>query len=91
MDPRIRIARRDNNFFIDVYNMHTGSISSSKEYSVVYGHKDGSGSLDFTHDEGSYGYSATKWNYSHYRQLVFGDELQEFNFKDNFFSSLPPA
>tara|TARA_B110000240_G_scaffold195920_1_gene246626 strand:- start:739 stop:1812 length:1074 start_codon:yes stop_codon:yes gene_type:complete len=68
------------NFFIDVYNMHTGSISSSKEYSLVYGHRDGSGSLDFTHDEGSYGYSATKWNYSHYRQLVFGDELQEFNF-----------
>jgi len=68
------------NFFVDVYNMHTGSISASKEYSIAYGHRDGSGSLDFTNDEGSYGYSATKWNYSHYRQLVFGDELQEFNF-----------
>ena len=68
------------NFFMDVYNMHTGSISSSKEYSLAYGHKDGSGSLDFTNDTGSFGYSATKWNYSHYRQLVFGDELQEFNF-----------
>ena len=68
------------NFFIDVYNMHTGSISSSKEYSIAYGHRDGSGSLDFTNDEGSFGYSATKWNYSHYRQLVYGDELQEFNF-----------
>jgi len=68
------------NFFVDVYNMHTGSISASKEYSIAYGHRDGSGSLDFTNDEGSYGYSATKWNYSHYRQIVFGDELQEFNF-----------
>jgi len=68
------------NFFMDVYNMHTGSISSSKEYSIAYGHRDGSGSLDFTNDEGAYGYSATKWNYSHYRQIVFGDELQEFNF-----------
>ena len=68
------------NFFIDVYNMHTGSISSSKEYSIAYGHRDGSGSLDFTNDTGSFGYSATRWNYSHYRQLVFGDELQEFNF-----------
>ena len=68
------------NFFIDVFNMHTGSISSSKEYSIAYGHKNGSGSLDFTHDEGSFGYSATRWNYSHYRQLVYGDELQEFNF-----------
>ena len=68
------------NFFMDVYNMHTGSISSSKEYSIAYGHRDGSGSLDFTNDTGSFGYSATRWNYSHYRQLVFGDELQEFNF-----------
>tara|TARA_Y100000004_G_scaffold193065_1_gene254826 strand:+ start:2019 stop:3092 length:1074 start_codon:yes stop_codon:yes gene_type:complete len=68
------------NFFIDVYNMHTGSISASKEYSIAYGHRDGSGSLDFTNDEGSFGYSATRWNYSHYRQLVYGDELQEFNF-----------
>ena len=68
------------NFFTDVYNMSTGSISSSKEYSVAFGNKDGSGSQDFTNDTGSFGYSATKWNYSHYRQLVFGDELQEFNF-----------
>ena len=68
------------NFFVDVYNMHTGSISASKEYSIAYGHRDGSGSLDFTNDEGSFGYSATRWNYSHYRQLVYGDELQEFNF-----------
>jgi len=68
------------NFFIDVFNMHTGSISSSKEYSIAYGHRDGSGSLDFTNDEGSFGYSATRWNYSHYRQIVYGDELQEFNF-----------
>ena len=68
------------NFFVDVYNMHTGSISASKEYSIVYGHRDGSGSLDFTNDEGSFGYSATRWNYSHYRQIVYGDELQEFNF-----------
>lgn len=68
------------NFFIDVFNMHTGSISASKEYSIAYGHRDGSGSLDFTNDEGSFGYSATRWNYSHYRQIVYGDELQEFNF-----------
>jgi hypothetical protein len=77
------------NFFVDVYNMHTGSISASKEYSIAYGHRDGSGSLDFTHDEGSCGYSATKWNYSHYRQLVYGDELQEFNF--NGFTPQDPS
>tara|TARA_B100000902_G_C27320561_1_gene924125 strand:- start:2883 stop:3980 length:1098 start_codon:yes stop_codon:yes gene_type:complete len=68
------------NFFFDIYNMHTGSISASKEYAISYGHKDGSGSLDFTNDIGSYGYSATKWNYHHYQQVVFGDETQEFTF-----------
>ena len=68
------------NFFFDIYNMHTGSISSSKEYSIAYGHKHGSGSEDFTNDIGSFGYSATKWNYHHYQQIVFGDETQEFTF-----------
>jgi len=60
--------------------MYTGSISASKEYAISYGHRDGSGSEDFTNDIGSYGYSATKWNYHHYQQIVFGDETQEFTF-----------
>ena len=67
-------------FYIDVYNQPTGSISSSKEYAVAYGHKCGSGSLDFTNDTGSFGYSPTKCIYSQYRQLVFGDEAQYFTF-----------
>tara|TARA_R110001583_G_scaffold145880_1_gene297930 strand:+ start:16740 stop:17801 length:1062 start_codon:yes stop_codon:yes gene_type:complete len=67
-------------FYVDVYNQPTGSISSSKEYSVAYGHKCGSGSLDFTNDTGSFGYSPTKCIYSQYRQLVFGDEAQYFTF-----------
>jgi len=68
------------NFFWDIYNMYTGSISASKEYAIAFGHRDGSGSEDFTNDIGSYGYSATKWNYHHYQQIVFGDETQEFTF-----------
>ena len=77
------LASSQGNFFIDIYNMHTGSISSSKEYSIAYGHKHGSGSEDFTNDTGSFGLSATRVNYHHYRQLVFGDELQEFTFDDH--------
>jgi hypothetical protein len=77
------LSTSQGNFFVDIYNMHTGSISSSKEYSIAYGHKRGSGSEDFTNDTGSFGYNATKWNYHHYRQLVFGDELQEFTFDDH--------
>ena len=67
-------------FYVDVYNQQTGSISSSKEYSCAYGHRYGSGSLDFTNDTGSFGYSPTRWIYSQYRQLVFGDEAQYFTF-----------
>ena len=68
------------NFFIEVYNMHTSSVSSSVQFSVAYGHKGGSGSRDFTNDTGSFGFSATKVIYNQYRQLVYGDETQNFTF-----------
>lgn len=68
------------NFFIEVYNMHTSSVSSSVQFSVSYGHKLGSGSVDFTNDTGSFGFSATKVIYNQYRQLVYGDETQNFTF-----------
>ena len=67
-------------FYWDVYNMATESISSSKEFAIAYGHIKGSGSADFTNDTGSFGYSATKYNYMQYRQLVYGDENQQFTF-----------
>ena len=73
-------ANSQGNFFIEVYNMHTSSISSSVQFSVAYGHKGGSGSKDFTNDTGSFGFSATKVIYNQYRQLVYGDETQNFTF-----------
>ncbi len=68
------------NFFIEVYNMHTSSVSASVQFSVTYGHKNGSGSKDFTNDTGSFGFSATKVIYNQYRQLIYGDETQNFTF-----------
>ena len=60
--------------------MHTSSVSASGQFSVSYGHKNGSGSKDFTNDTGSFGFSATKVIYNQYRQLIYGDETQNFTF-----------
>ena len=69
-------------FFIDVYNEATSSTSAAVQYSVAYGHKNGSGSLNFTNDIGAKGNSATKVIYNQYRQLVYGDEGSNFQFND---------
>jgi hypothetical protein len=68
------------NFFIEVYNMATSSVSASVQFSISYGHKLGSGSVDFTNDTGSFGFSAARCVYNQYRQLVYGDETQNFIF-----------
>lgn len=73
-------ANSQGNFFIEVYNFPTSSVSASVQYSVAYGHKAGSGSVDFTNDSGSFGFSATKVVYNQYRQLVFGSETENFTF-----------
>jgi len=67
-------------FFIDVYHKETGSVGSEVQYSVAYGHKAGSGSYNFTNAVNGYGISPTKVIYNQYRQLVFGDENQQFVF-----------
>ena len=68
------------NFFIEVYHQHTSSVSSSVQCALSYGHRAGSGSVDFTNDTGSFGFSATRCIYDQYRQLVYGDETQNFTF-----------
>lgn len=67
-------------FFIEAYNEATSSASSAVQFSVAYGHKDGGGTLDFTNDVGALGNSPSKVIYNQYRQLVFGDENQNFQF-----------
>jgi hypothetical protein len=67
-------------FFIDVYNKDASLEGAEVQYSVAYGHKVGSGSYNFTNAEGAKGNSPTKVTYNQYRQLVFGDENQQFSF-----------
>ena len=68
--------------FIEVHNVAV-STTSEVQYAVAYGHKAGSGSLDFTNAVGSIGNSPSRNIYSQYRQLVFGTETQNFNFTDH--------
>ena len=67
-------------FYIDAYNAVSTSTAAAVQYSLAYGHRQGSGSPDFTNDTGSFGNSAAKVTYNQYRQLVFQDETQYFTF-----------
>jgi hypothetical protein len=66
-------------FFLDVFKVAPNNVSSS-EFSIAYGHRAGSGSLDFSTGVGGSGFGASRTIYSQYRQLVFGDESQNFTF-----------
>ena len=62
-------------FFIDVHNDAT---TSSIQYSVAYGNKNGSGSLAF--NSAATSFSPTSVVYNQYRQLVYGDRSTNFTF-----------
>ncbi len=67
-------------FFIEVYNEATSSTNAAVQYSIAYGHRNGSGSFNFANDVGAKGNSPSKVIYNQYRQLVFGDETKNFQF-----------
>ena len=67
-------------FYLDVFNKLSTDVTSQPQYAVAYGNRFGSGSPDFTNDSGSFGLGASKVIYNQYRQLVFGDETQNFKF-----------
>ena len=73
-------ATSSGQFFIEVFNKATTDTTSQVQYAVAYGNRLGSGSPDFTNDIGSLGIGASKVIYNQYRQLVFGDETQNFTF-----------
>jgi hypothetical protein len=56
--------------------------SASVQFSVAYGHKHGSGSLNF--NSGVNGFSASRVVYNQYRQLVYGDEETFFTFGSGY-------
>ena len=72
-------ATSQGNFFVEVREGED-TTSSSIEYTVSYGHKGGSGSLNFTNTAGALGFSASKCIYRQYAQLVYGDESSNFVF-----------
>ena len=69
-------------FFLEVFKTKAASTSTtgSAEFSIAYGHKGGSGSRDFSTGTGGVGFNASRTIYSQYRQLVYGDENQNFTF-----------
>jgi len=69
--------------YIEVYDKVISDATAEVQYSIAYGHKAGSGSLDFTSAIGGFGKSPTRNIYSQYRQLVFGTETQNFTFGDS--------
>jgi len=60
------------------YNTVSGSNSKSPEFSVTYGHVNGSGSVWY--NQLVPGLSPTRTIYGQYRNLVYGTETQNFNF-----------
>ena len=72
-------ATSQGQFFLDLFKDNPSS-TSSIEFTVGYGHKVGSGSIEFTPTAGALGNTGTKCVYNQYRQLVYGDENSEFSF-----------
>ena len=67
-------------FFLEEFKTSNPVVTSSVEFSLAYGHKAGSGSTAFSAGAGGEGFTATRTVYNKYRQLVFGDENQNFTF-----------
>ncbi len=76
-------ATSSGQYFMEIYSTDPDANPSTAEvqYSIAYGNRLGSGSLNLTNEAGSIGFSATRAIYNQYRNLVFGgDETQNFSF-----------
>lgn len=65
-------------YYLQVYQTESADQTAAVQFSVAYGHKDGSGSLYY--NSSIPGYSPTSTIYGQYRNLVLGDEEAEFTF-----------
>jgi hypothetical protein len=63
-------------YWVDVYNTGSTQSGSSVQFSIQYGHVNGSGSAYINPSVASY--SPTRVVYGEYRNLVFGTETQNF-------------
>ena len=80
-------------FFMEIYDKApTGTSADTTaevQYSIAFGNKNGSGSLDFATGTGASGFSAAKSVYTQYRNLVYGgDETQNFSFDGHIPNSI---
>ena len=67
-------------FFLDI-SATAPTATTAVEFSIAYGNKVGSGSRDFSTGTGGVGFNASRAIYNQYRQLVYGDDNQEFTFQ----------
>lgn len=65
-------------YYTQVYQTASSDDTAAVQFSVAYGHKEGSGSLYY--NAAVAGKSATSTIYGQYRNLVLGDEEAEFTF-----------
>lgn len=71
-------ANLTGSYFIDVYNEVFTSNTSSVQFSIAYGRKDGSGSLPLNSLVA--GNSPTRITFGQYRNLIYGDAESAVNF-----------
>ncbi len=71
-------ATSNGDFYLDVYQYATSSTDAAVQFSIAYGHKNGSGSTNYS--TGNDGYSPSRTIYGQYNALIIGDDETEFNF-----------
>lgn len=69
-------------FYMEIYDKNPDTDNAAEvQFSIAYGNRFGSGSLEYSTGEGAEGFSAARSIYNQYRNLVFGgDETQNFSF-----------
>lgn len=73
-------------FYVDAYNDTVGNTNSAIQFSIAYGHVNGTGSAPINTLVKSNTYS--RINYGQYRNIVYGDNETRFNFNQGNTSSL---
>jgi len=73
-------------YYLDVYNTGSTNINSAVQFSIAYGHVNGTGSAPLNNVIP--GITPTRINYGQYRNIVYGDNESSFNFGSGNTSSL---
>lgn len=73
-----QLATSNGAYYLDIYQYATSSTDSEVQFSISYGHKNGSGSANFS--TGNDGYSPSRTIYGQYNALIVGDDESNFTF-----------